>query len=100
MNPSSRGTEEANEARVLTETASQDVRPSNLGSFNGEKPLEESRWGGLMPFWVGFVPGIPKDLCYMIIYNDYIYVYNYIHVGFSRIFQIRIMRRRLVCIES
>lgn len=30
----------------------------------------------------------------------YDYICVYIHVGFSRIFQIQIMRRRLVCIES
>ena len=47
-----------------------------------------------MPFWGGWeTPGIPQDLCYI----NYIciYMYVYIHVGFSRIFQIRIMRRRL-----
>ena len=56
--------------------------PKMCGLPTGEKfqqrgkPFEESSWGGRVPFWVGFVPGIPQDLCYI----DYMYICIYIYM--------------------
>lgn len=77
------GTEEANEARVLTETASQDVRLPT-GEVSTANAIEESRWGGLCFGW-GLYLGFRKtDAIWLYIMIIYVYIYMLDFHGFSK----------------